>query len=72
MEKSDTRWVPLVVIGFILLVLAGFDYNMTGFTTWPDYLDFGFLVGGVISLILAYEFRRRNKESMVEASDGRS
>lgn len=50
MEKSDTDWVPLLIISLILLFFGGFN------TTPPsllNYLSYGFLAGGVITLILA-------------------
>ncbi len=59
LEKSDTGCVPLVITGLVLILLAGFD---DGITTWLDYLDYGFLAGGVAALILAaLEFRGLNK-----------
>jgi len=59
MEKSDTDWVRFTIVGLVLIILAGFS---SGVPTWWDYLDYGFLIGGVIALILAaFEFRRRNK-----------
>jgi uncharacterized membrane-anchored protein len=67
MEKSDSGWVPLALTGLVLIILAG---SYTGVPTWLDYLDYGLLAGGVITLILAaYEFQRRNKVSAVESSD---
>ena len=59
MQKSENYWVVLAVIGIIFILLAGF---YTGVPTWLDYLDYGFLAGGAISLTLAaFEFRKRKK-----------
>ncbi len=66
-RNRDNSWVPLVILGLALILLAGFDEGPTGVTTWPDFLDLGFLAGGVITLILAaLVFGRRNKVSEVE------
>ena len=61
MEKSETDWVPfLVITGIVFLFVAGF---YTGVPTWLDHLDYVFIVGGVVALILAaIELRKRNKE----------
>lgn len=64
MEKSDTDWVPLLLISIVLLFFAGFN------TTPPsllNYLTHAFLLSGVITLIFAaHAFLRRNKVSVEE------
>lgn len=64
LEKSDTDWVPLLVISLVLLFFAGFS------TTPPsllNYLTYAFLPGGVITLIFAaHAFLRRNEVSLEE------
>ena len=70
LEKSDTDWVPLLLVSIVLLLFAGFN------TTPPsllNYLTYDFLRGGVITLILAaHAILRWNKESIVEDSDVRN
>ncbi|MHA2045083.1 MAG: hypothetical protein ACW99G_09830 [Candidatus Thorarchaeota archaeon] len=63
MEKSDTNTVPLLIIGIILIVLAGFNTSPTGVTTWLNYLSIGFFAGGVTALILAACENPRQKKS---------
>jgi hypothetical protein len=59
MEKTGNYWVVLAAIGIVLIVLAGFS---SGVPTWLDYLDYYFLAGGIVALILAaIEFRNRKK-----------
>jgi hypothetical protein len=59
MQKTGNYWVALAAIGIVLIVLAGFS---SGVPTWLDSLDYYFLAGGIVALILAaIEFRRREK-----------
>ena len=59
MEKSDTNWVPLLLISIVLLFFGGFSFTPT---TWLNTLTFGLLILGVITLTLACcEFGKRSE-----------
>ena len=60
MEKSENYWGLLAITGVVLILLAGINTGIP--ISWLGYLNYGFLIAGVITLILAaLEFRRRNK-----------
>ena len=60
MEKSENYWALLLVTGIVFVLLAGFDPSLP--IPWRGYLNYGFLIVGIIVLIVALEIRRRNKE----------
>ncbi|MFW9805795.1 MAG: hypothetical protein ACFFFK_03625 [Candidatus Thorarchaeota archaeon] len=69
-KKTNTDWFQLLAIGLVLIALAGLD---TSVSIWVDYLDYGFIPGGVIALILAvFEFWKQNNSETDTVDHDRS
>jgi hypothetical protein len=56
MEKSENYWALLAITGVVLILSSGFTTGAP--VPWLGYLNYGFLITGIIILILAvYEYR---------------